>query len=182
MNPGDGFLIADGATNLEWLTPFYTRGDAFNDSTVQSLITSYAFRYATSTEVLDMINNNFNHPTTVYGGDPAGFVSAQSFFDIFGINEYMMCSSFTPQDCPRTQGLSSDPGPANSHLAFGMIQIELTNGWLIADNPWPDSIAETQMGSWLVRNQVPEPGTYSMLLAGLGLIGFMARRINDHTV
>lgn len=178
LNHGDGFLIADGTTNFEWLTPFYTRGHTFNDSTVQSLITTYEFRYATGTEVLDMINNNFNHPTTVDGGDPAGFASAQSFFDVFGINDYRMCGAYSPQDCPRTQGLSSYPGPDNSsHLAFGMMQIKQTNGWLIANNPWLDATVDIQMGSWLVRNQsVPEPGTYTMLLAGLGLLGFFTGR------
>ncbi|SCY26640.1 PEP-CTERM protein-sorting domain-containing protein [Nitrosospira sp. Nl5] len=38
-------------------------------------------------------------------------------------------------------------------------------------------LTEVQGGSaWYVASAVPEPETYAMLLAGLGLMGFMARR------
>jgi phage terminase large subunit-like protein len=44
-----------------------------------------------------------------------------------------------------------------------------------------DSIRGNQFHAWAVRSgdvaaPIPEPETYAMLLAGLGLLGFMARR------
>jgi hypothetical protein len=145
---------------LQWLTPFYTRGHSFNDSTVQNLITTYGFRYATDTETLNMVNNNFNNPITTSPGNAAGFASAQSFFSVFGINQSVSCGL----PCPRTQGLTSAAGSsANTHLAFGMIELG-SNGWFIVNNSWSDSSTDIQLGSWLVRTvQVPEPSTLYFL-------------------
>lgn len=148
LNSGDGYLVTDTATQLEWLAPIYTRSHLYNDALVQSLTTTHHFRYATATEIVNMINANFNNPVVGSPGNAAGFTSAQNFFNMFGLNENVNCSG-TP--CPRTQGLSGDPGSsANTHYAFGMIQFG-SNGWMIAYNSWPDSIADTQMGSFLVR-------------------------------
>jgi hypothetical protein len=177
LTKGDGFLITDTSTGLNWLTPFYTRNHTFNDSFVQNIISMYGFRYATGAEVLSMINNNFDNPTTIYPGDAAGFQSAQEFFNFFGINEQVYCSGGA---CPRTQGLTYDLGQTpNTRLAFGMIQLGST-GRMIKNNPWGESSHEMQMGSFLVKQNPPPPPTVpipgAMWLLGTGIIGLAGVR------
>jgi len=164
LTPGDGFLITDTSTHLEWLTPYYTKGNAYNDATVQALINTYGFRYATASETLNMINTNFNNPVGS-PGNAAGYTSAENFLNTFGVNAYINCGG---SPCPRTQGRTSDLGvPADTHLAFGMIQIG-SNGYLISNNVWSDSSTDTQMGSWLVRSNpvVPDAPTIGTATAG----------------
>jgi hypothetical protein len=168
QNLGDGLLITDAATNLEWLTPFFTRGHTYNDSFVQGLITSNGFRYATALETSDMISLNFNNPVTSFPGNAAGFLSAQNFLNTFGINQMVFCVG---GPCPRTQGLTSSSSAAGNHLAFGMIQFG-SNGWMIANNSWSDGVSDLQMGSWLVRpvSAVPAPPAFWLMLTGLGVL------------
>lgn len=175
LTPNDGLLIQDTVTNLEWLTPVYTKGNTYNNVFVQGILSTYGFRYATATEVTNMVNSNFGNPTTVANGNTAGFTAAGQFFGYFGIAEQVRCGGLP---CPWTQGLTSTVGNAGTHLAFGMIQLGST-GWFITNNHLPDTFADTHLGSWLVRTAAPPVGTPepgSMALMGLGLAGLAIYR------
>lgn len=174
LNPGDGYLITDTSTNLQWLTPYLTRGETWNDGTVQAIESNYGFHYATYQQALDMINSNFNNPP-VSPGSAAGFTDAQNFFNFFGINEQVTCDV---GPCPRTQGLTADVYMAGSHYAIGMLQYG-SNGYLIPHNPWPDSVSDVQQGNFLIRSttasSAPEPGTLVLIGVGLTLCGLTRR-------
>lgn len=175
---GDGYLVTDTVTTLQWLSPVATRNQTYGNATVQNIVNTYGFRYATYSEATGMLISNFGPVTTVALGDAAGFAAASNFFNIFGVTENVSCGDNTP--CPRTQGLTSDAGAfANTHLATGMITFGST-GWMITDNSWPDSFAEAQMGSWLVRGnaaptQTPEPASIGLVLTGAVMM-FIRRR------
>ncbi len=174
---GNGMLITDTATHFEWLSPVYTRSLAYNSGPIQSLETTYGFRYATYAEAYSMITSNFGFVTTVAVGDAAGFNAAQNFMNIFGTAEFVSCGS----PCPRTQGLTADQGAfPNTHYGIGMITFG-TTGWMIDHNSWSDNSADQQMGSWLVRGgssapATPEPASVGLALAGLGAVLLFRRR------
>ncbi len=57
----------------------------------------------------------------------------------------------------------------------GVNQITLSNFGFVAYSPKTFTLSEIQVSGTLV-SAVPEPSTYALMLGGLGLIGFMARR------
>ncbi len=150
FSAADGLSVTDSTTALQYLTPGFTKNHTFDDATVQNLRRTYGLRYATAAEVRDMINTNFGNPPVGSPGNAAGFSAAQDFFNLFGINLNQGCSG-GGVPCPRTQGLTATVPSAGTHTAVGMIQFG-TDGWFIDNNPWPDSNADAQMGSWLVRS------------------------------
>jgi hypothetical protein len=177
---GDGLIIKDLATHLDWLTPSYTKGQVFNSASVQGINGTYGFRYATAAEVVSMINTNFGSPTTASPGNAAGFASASAFFALFGINEQINCfDANVSVACPRTQGFTSTAGTPGNRLAFGMIQFG-TNGSFITNNDWFELSTEIQTGSWLVRSTdtvvTPEPSAVLLVGAGLVGVGMLRRR------
>ena len=76
-----------------------------------------------------------------------------------------------PIDIPATPATATNAGhPASSFLAMLQAQLAYVNIHT-ALNP-----AGEIRGQLIEVTPIPEPGTYAMLLAGLGLLGFMARR------
>jgi hypothetical protein len=174
LTTGDGYLVTDTSTNIQWLSPVYTRAHSYNDAFIQNLSTTQHFRYATADEVTDMMGTYFAGAPEDYPGSAAGYDIAANFFSVFGITQQMWCGA---DPCPRTQGLTSTPGSTGTRLGFGMIQFGST-GWAIHNNPWPETAIDGQMGSWLVRQPepVPEPGTMALLGIGLSAVVLIRRR------
>jgi hypothetical protein len=179
QNAGDGLLITDDVTGLEWLTPVYSQSQSYNDVAGgwDGLVTTEGFTYASRQMVLDLFDNNFGLLPVGSPGSAAGFAIVQDIFDVFGIAQSGSCFSFPnpPVACPRTQGVTSDVAAPGQQIKVGAIQ-HGTNGWLIDNSPYADSAAQLQVGHWLIR-PVPEPST--ALLIGLGLLGLGTRRPRD---
>jgi hypothetical protein len=53
LAPNDGFIVLDTVTNPAWLTPFYTRGEAYNSVAVQARVATHNSRYTTAAETID---------------------------------------------------------------------------------------------------------------------------------
>lgn len=178
LSAGDKLLVADGATGFEWLTPVFTRHLAYNAPEVQAIETQHGFRYATALEVRTMLTTNFGAPEGESGATEAGFDAVSSFFDLFGVALPTRCRS-EEVACPRTQGFTSTAGANGTRLAYGMIQSDIW-GWMIADNPFPETYQDYQLGSWLVRpatvTTAPEPSTIALLAFGIGALFIVRRR------
>jgi hypothetical protein len=57
------------------------------------------------------------------------------------------------------------------------VEIHYTNGTYGVGDAGITSMSMTNQATWMVQTTpVPEPETYAMMLAGLGLLGFIARR------
>jgi len=182
---GDGGLITDTLTNLEYLSPFVTRGLSINQiqGGHSGFLTTEGFRYAGATTVQGMIDTYFPGTITTNPGTVAGFAVATAFFDMFGLNAWFFCNSgFT--DCPRTQGYAIDGVTATG---LGMIRWGNNLGYqILHSNPVAAvaAINDIQMGHWLIRDvavvvepdpePVAEPAT--MMVLGGSIAGLLAMR------
>lgn len=180
---GDNLIVTDTATDLEWLSPYLTRGQSVNAvlGGYAGLLTTYGFRFATAAETLSMINNNFGNPPVGYPGTSAAYASAANFFAVFGLNEYVTCQEgfsgpYVP--CPRTQGWALD---GSTITQLGMIQFG-SNGYMIDSANTLGSAGNTtdsQLGEWLVRDAVaatPLPPALVLFASGLGALTLLGRR------
>jgi hypothetical protein len=151
---GDGLLVSDTATGLDWVSPRATAGVSYNTVVAgyDGFVTTGGYSVATGAQVQAMFANNFNNPTTTQSA--ANVPKVQAFFNVFGITEQLNCPSTTPPGaCPRTQAWSV-PSPGNIE-ALGMVMIgngaagyvnDFT-GTVTADG----AITDPQFGTWLVR-------------------------------
>lgn len=92
-----------------------------------------------------------------------------------------------------TVSLFSDPdgdGAAGTNTQLASVNFGSTNGVLAVNDVAAGSYFWTVAGEAVgvngglylyAANTIPEPGTYAMMLAGLGLLGFMAKRRLEQT-
>ncbi len=117
---GDALLVTDTVTGVQWLSPLATNTASYNDviGGIDGLVTTEGFTVASDSQVLDLLSDNFDNPTTISSVE--NYSKALTFFDVFGIANHVTCPSATPPGaCPRTQALSLDP--AGDLRALGMI-------------------------------------------------------------
>jgi len=160
LSSGDGMLITDTDTGIEWLSPVYTKNLSYEDITDVGwgeLLTTHGFAYSTAETVRNMIDSNFDSPywnSNRIGdyGDTASHPAAINFMEIFGIAQVMQCSS---GPCPRTQGLVADLNPDkaiyNVHINMGMLNYN-TTGYAFQNGGWSPAARSQQLGHWLIRS------------------------------
>lgn len=166
---GNTSLTLDTNTSLEWLDMAYTTGKSFND--VQARLNSdlAGFRVANYYEVEELLHNaGINYigyaPKDVgEGANMATLLNLLGRTEAFSLVGMFEVGGFTQPGHPLWRF---------SLLSDGVTTTTYTEG------PFQDHYFAGYVGTFLVRDvaAIPEPETYGMFLAGLGLIGFMVRR------
>ncbi len=176
----DGGLSTSGdIVHLDFTAP-YTSGDAF-----MSLASSYSFGDGQYTTVDVTTSSTASRPLTsaAGGNDDGSFEGVNgALITAGGIGD----NPLNPLN-PLTQGASYDDefynlALGNSLNATPFLQVGDTFVELKTINPSNDDnvfglffSSTFQIGD-VITSPVPEPETYAMLLVGLGLVGFSARR------
>lgn len=174
---GDGLITYDQATQLEWLDLTETRNLSF-DSVVAQLGGQFSgFQVASSAMVGQLFldggwSGNFNQN---YFFDPAKFAQATNIVSLLGettigypaVATYGWVTDMALTGERHYDAIYTDPTYSSAY----------SSAWLNAFQGAPDS-ARDHVGTFLYRHAapVPEPKTYAMLLAGLGMLGIAARR------
>jgi len=170
---------------LEWLDLTETLARSYNDVSTDLLdghvdldgtdvVLETGWRYATADEVAAMFNSFFSDPDPIVN-NMSGIVAlpeATAFLDLFGDT---FAASFNLQGQFWSYGITGTEADGNSSARQATYVSPFEGGafntsWLFSDN-----VQQADGGSWLVRNvqEVPEPSTFVLLLAG---VVFAARR------
>lgn len=171
LTTGDGLLVTDDISNLEWLSPTHTANNAYDSAFVQSIKSNYGFEYASASQVLQMIASNFGTISTVFPGDISSGNAAKNYLDIFGINQDIDCVRNRQRfDCPRTSAFTGTEGIApGTQVVLGLLQYGDT-GFMINYNGVVTQ-TQQQVGSWLVRSgpveaSVSAPASFLFIVFG----------------
>jgi hypothetical protein len=183
---GTGAITLDTATGLEWLD--LTKSTDLSYDFVSSQFglggQFYGFRYAINSEIGSLWTDAgilISH-TTSDGhlfGDPANIAPIEALQALIGVTYSL--TDYT------TQGISGTifAGTYPHELPYLIRSNGMTAPLCCEENigGWVGSEHNPGVGSWLVRGvppppiiAIPEPATYTMLLAGLGLLGFTIHR------
>jgi len=187
---GPSSLTKDPDQGLYWLTPNATVGLSFTEVSVMlSTDVRFAgFRVASLSEL-----------GTLYAEAGIPDINVPGFGALYGTTENVPGVEFLQSltgityhlgaALDETAGFVGDSfvSPVNGFLSVEIGNVALRHNVPTRDGPlsfasayttWGSLPVGTQsegVGTWLV-SPIPEPETYAMLLAGLGLLGFMARR------
>lgn len=195
QNPGDGLLVRDTTTNLEWLKLTQTFGRSYADVSGQLAGGTFAgLRYASNGEVVDLFDRYFGIALTgPYGQipavvDPGVRLASETLGD--GLSDGF--DSRSPNANYRLVGLTGTVRANGSHFALGArSRWSDTDYFTVADpvsrfvyapwDPYPliagDGDSHAWIGSYLVREAAaPLPAAGWLLGAGLVALGGLARR------
>lgn len=122
-------------------------------------------------------SNSGEAATVAHGTDAFQFGSADLIVGVANINtlggtSFNSTNNFTLFE----QGTSLFPGPVPFHTILSNEFNNTTQGVFIDPQGRFIALNETSGGVDFNLSPIPEPETYAMLLAGLGLMGFMTRR------
>ena len=172
LSPPNGTDPYD-ATNLEWLNVGLTLGQSFNAVLDQTKLGGQfdGFRYATVYEIVGLFRGPLGYADLmIQSGE-----SPQNILDFSALTGVLIQG---PPGCCVAGALYDYPQSISSH----------TGGMLVYGDYGTSSINQAvfdkysafpMLGSFLVREQVfpvPEPESWTLLLSGLALIGWMRRR------
>jgi hypothetical protein len=180
---GDGLLLLDTDTNLKWLSLTQTlnlsvndlMGQWFGSTSVAPLVGSFSnFRYAT----LDEIGVLYGHfgITAIDNTDVlANWIGANVAFQALGVTGSNATVKLQEGLSIVGPGVASAPeivatAPRQTARAFVFPTQSLTNQYSFDGK-------KGTMGSYLIMvSPVPEPGSLTMFLVGLSMVGLLARR------
>ncbi len=102
-------------------------------------------------------------------------------FDDVAVDRVFTISSVNANGLPTDWNISVDVNALErqNRYAQSFIQtstsLDKTYGYYLFSNDWSGESINNP-GTWTVTSPVPEPETYAMMLAGLGMISFVSRR------
>lgn len=179
IGSGDGLLTYDDQTNFEWLDVTQTLNMSFNQ-VVGELSTSGAFagfNLASDANLQALFaSGGWSGASNVnYSNDPDRFNEASVIVSLLGrttIN-YSVNSTY---------GMVSDVQGSKQYYGFMYSYSDAINPY--HSSSWHNNFSQARdvpsdyIGTFLYRvtTAVPEPETYALMLAGLGLIGFRMRK------
>jgi hypothetical protein len=168
----NGPSTTDTGTNLEWLDLTLTNGLSYADALLSTFVTVDGYRSATSLEVAQLFTNA-GIGTQDNLAREVDFAGATTLLNTLGC-------TLTPSVCATTANPGAtgyaewSPGAGRRAL----YRTDIINGGRGAATIQSSFAtgATAGIGTFLVRNVVPEPSTSLLLLGGLAMLGVRRRR------
>ena len=175
----NGDYTTDTTSGFDWLDITFTLDRSYND-VLSSLSTEFSgWRFATGKEFDDLIYN------AAFQGLPNNaYIKFSTEGELLsGLAQTLGTSAPLPDGSGDagvfTIGRFSDRDAGNGLVFGGIYQTNFWRFYQPTTLTMGDNDTSAYHGSWLVRNSsipVPEPETYVMFLAGLGLLSFATKR------
>lgn len=192
-----GQYSTDTSTKLDWLDVTATAGLSFGQvSAGMGGWLSSGWRYASGDEVRSLFTRYVGTGPEVFADN---YLTAQSLIRQMGVSN--SCgntegvNSFIAAGCGNQISIDAffDDGTANGTAGLGELlarepgtSSQTGSRWVVYNDFWqyPSLVPSWSVGygSFLVRaaiaHTVPEPGSFGLVLAGLGAMGALVRRCN----
>jgi hypothetical protein len=161
---GDGKMTLDTATNLLWLDLNLSQPWAINSS---NIYTAAGWQVASLAQVKTLIGNHFGLTPAADGNrHTVDSSKAQSFINLLGV-------TYTESNLGMSWGrFQSDTEGRAGHA---IVRQDSFVSYLIDADGHSAGSQHSFSGVFYVK-AVPEPAALTMLLAGLGVVGFAVRR------
>lgn len=176
---GSNSVIRDLDNDLDFLQLVFTMGYSYN-GVVAQLGAGGDFHGWSVASIAQLGALTVSASLVAGSTDPAEIAEAEQLRDWFCVRGAVSCVNLSTTH-EYARGLVADPNPEPSGtqraFAFGRRFNVSPEEAFIDDRGWRGpTVVEEEV--FLVRSAlaVPEPQTYALLLAGLGLLGFAARR------
>ena len=182
-------IVTDTLSGASWLNLNFTLGLSFDTVALKlALNPAYAdFRVATADEV-NVIFHDAGFSSNIPRGDitdPTRLAAGQSFADAFvGVQVGPTTEMFHGRTT-NASPIYTPPGEPPLYYFWGS-GVSFDSSSMFASTSYDDitagysGSAYPEIGTWLISRTavapVPEPSTYALMLAGLGALGFIARR------
>ena len=176
-----GSTTLDTYTNLLWLDMSYSQGTSAQsilNGTDPAHLLDAGWSFASISQIETLFTDAGMSAPFVGFGTSSQYAPAYSLVTMLG-ETY----SYSPGDGTTTHGIQAFSADGTSatdlYTPYAYYCTECSGGMGIgaAGSLPPFTVPSgVHMSSWLVMETVPEPGTFAMLLGGLGLMGFVMRR------